>query len=185
MRFRKTVIATSLALSVAATAGVVAAQSNNPDAPGNPNIYAAVLALRADLTTAVTQLFQTLQNIQTALTNLQTPTQIKFRASPPITIGDDQGILCNVSNVSSAVRTVRVDLILPSGQPRNNDDFFTITLDPGASSAGSVGLARGTYYCKFTVVGEGTRVDIRGSTEQLTAPQPGTGSTIGAVIPAE
>jgi hypothetical protein len=167
--------------------GVVSAQTGNN---GNPTILQVLESVQTRLgsltqsvQTSLAGLQTTLTSIQSSLVNLQAFALSNVRFTHPIFIGDNQGVLCSVTNVASDDRTVKVEVLNGTGASAllSGNPLFTQTLQPGYVSAGSVGLARGSYYCKFTIL-DGTRNDIRASLEHLLG---GPDNAIGAVVPAE
>jgi hypothetical protein len=183
---KRNIIAGAVVVAVLA-GGVATAQTGNN---GNPSIVqllesvqASVGSLAQSLQTSLAGLQTTLTSIQSSLANLQAPAQSNMRFTHPIFIGDDQGVLCAVTNVASAERTVTVEVLNSAGVSAlaSGNPMFTVNLQAGHATAGSVGLARGIYYCKFTVV-DGTRNDMRGSLEHLLG-RPN--NAIGTVVPAE
>jgi hypothetical protein len=186
MRFSKTLVATCLTFSVATGGAVIAAQGDpngNPNAPSNPNIFSAVQALRLDMTTAFTQLFQTLQNIQTALQGLA-PTASNVRVTPPILYGPGGGgLFCAATNISSQPRTIRVEAInLSTATTIPVNGVVEGIVQPNnliniGNTAGPV-----AYVCKFTVL-DGTRNDIRASATQTAVV--GGNNQLTAIVPAE
>jgi hypothetical protein len=137
----------------------------NPNAPGNPNIWAAVQDLQA------TQAGQnaTLAAIQTSL-NALTPVQSNVRTTPPILIAGQRGG-CSVTNVGTSAHTVRVQAFRITSSGPNTLTFPELIaaadflLPPG--NADALFFNPPVFgYCKFTVL-DGTRADIRAAISQL------------------
>jgi hypothetical protein len=139
------------------------------DAPTNPNILNAIQELQA---TAVAQ-NAALAAIQTALASIQTaissvPPVSNVRFTPPLVIGDNQGIACAVANASNAAKHVKAELLRGTGAVQATFLSGNFALDPGQSSGGSTAPPRDSYVCKFTVL-DGDRDDIRGTLEHFPA----------------
>ena len=174
---RKTIIAVSLALGVAA-GSVIAAQS---EVPTNPNILQGVQQLQL----SAAQEVAALQGIQSTLTSIQTalqgliPAVSNVKTTAPVLGFSGQTIRCSVINLASQSRTVVISLLGPSGQVTNS---APIILQPLSSTIqnGSITAGEDVYACRFTVQ-NGTRTDITASLSQINA----AADAVIAVVPAE
>ena len=167
------VVGTSLIVSLSSSA-----VAQNPN-PGNPSVLAAVQSLQSSVAAGFAALQTAIASLQTAVQALTPPAASNLRFTPPIFLSDNQGILCAVTNVATASRTIKVELIRQSGAVQSTFLSGNFPLDPGETSAGSIAPPAGPYYCRYTVL-NGTRADIRGTAESLLG-----GGAIGVAVAAE
>jgi len=125
------------------------------------------------------QILDSLATLQAAVDALGNVTETNIRATPP-TDSREGFIGCQTSNISTAPRTVHIQLIGGAGQIISES---TPTLAAGAISNTTRvggGVYAGLMYCKFTVT-DGTKADIRASLTR----EVGASFTSVLVVPAE
>jgi len=127
-------------------------------AQGNPAILAAIHTVED----GVIGLQNSMNTLQTSVDSLVTAGQSNARFTPTVNISSSSDMNCQLVNISSATRTVRLQTI--SG---GNGSIVSDTLIPLAAghsiANNSTSVSFGfTFYCKFMVV-DGSRTDVRAS----------------------
>lgn len=164
-------------------AGVTAVfGQNGSQSKGVPHSLEEVLAMLADLGTAVAGLQQDVDHISDVLDSFPT-TEVNYRVTSPIPLATG-AIDCIVVNVSSGPRTVALQFINASSGIPFGSSPATATIEPGRAFVIGRGAAntQGFVYCMITVV-DGTKSDIRGNVYLSPSATGGFNPTL--VVPAE
>jgi len=147
------------AILVGGVVGTVGSQRVSAQGEGIPTVLQAIL----DLGNAVVGLQTTMNFVQKRVETLAPPFADNVRFTPPVSIGELDGIRCVVANVDDASHQIKTEQVDGSGRVVLAN---TLTLPAGGTTYFSQILRVDAYYCRFTVL-DGVKGDIRGALQTL------------------
>ena len=152
--YLKLLSASTMALLVILLAGYL--MSERASAQRIPPPSDPVLAAVQDVQRSIVGLQANANALQASLDAHIAPSH--FRWTPAAFASADL-VTCRVVNISDVEKTIHIEVKTGDG---SNATERMANVAPGAVAIAGTGVRRGSFHCKFTVIG-GTRADIRGT----------------------